>query len=316
MFRIGGSAGSGITSGLAPRQGYAEAGMAQDYEEKLRMLRGITMPPDTSLSNFLIDFGLDIASRPPSGNIISTAAESAKKPFERFQTAQAQRGQFGTKLGLSAATSAMTHSDKMKQIAAAAQYKNVDTALDDLTAYYLDEYKDYYVAKNRAKFDLNLRADIARTFGDSQVGGIIDQDALSTEALTKKWMKKNGGKINMVFYDINDGQIKKLVQQPGTGTLGFEVIHPSVLTGAAVDTSEQVQEQKVVSTGLSDAQAQVEAEKRGLTLITRPDDAPRGWLGSEKRKNPNVITKEQLEEIIRQEEFSTATEHLKDKELR
>ena len=317
MFRIGGSAGEGITSGLAPRQGYAESGMVTDYEKKLQMLRGVTMPPDRSRSDFMIDWGLGMVSGTPRGNILSTAAEQAKEPFQRYKTAQAQRGEMGTKLGLSAATSAMAHSDKMKQIAAAAQYKNVDTALDDLTAYYLDEYKDYYVAKNRAKFDLNLRADIAKTFGDSQVGGIIDQDALSTEALTKKWMKKNGGKINMVFYDINDGQIKQLVPDP-TSKLGvqFKVIEPSVLTGAVADTSEQVQEQKVASTGMSDAQAQTEAEKRGLVLITRPEGAPRGWLGSEKRKNPNVITKEQLEEIIRQEEFSTATEHLRDKELR
>ena len=317
MFRIGGSAGEGITSGLATRQGYAEAGMAKDYEEKLRMLQSVSMPPDRSRSDLMIDWGLGMVSGTPRGNILSTAAQEAKEPFQRYKESQARRGEMGTKLGLSAATSAMTHSDKMKQIEAAAKYKNVDTALDDLTAYYLDEYKDYYVAKNRAKFDLNLRADIARTFGDSQVGGIIDQDALSTEALTKKWMKKNGGKVNMGFYDINDGQIKQLVPDP-TSKLGvqFKVIEPSVLTGAVADTSEQVQEQKVVSTGLSDAQAQVEAEKRGLILITRPEGAPRGWLGSEKRKNPNVITKEQLEEIIRQEEFSTATEHLKDKELR
>ena len=52
---------------------------------------------------------------------------------------------------------------------------------------------------------------------------------------------------------------------------------------------------------MSDEQAQTEAEKRGLILITRPEGAPRGWLGAEKRKNPNVITKEQLEEIIRKE---------------
>ena len=318
MFRIGGSAGEGITSGLAPRQGYKDSGMVTDYEEKLRMLRGVAMPPDRSRSDFMIDWGLGMVSGTPRGNILSTAAEQAKEPFKSYKESQARRGEMGTKLGLSAATSAMAHSDKMKQIAAAAQAKNVDTALDDLTAYYLDEYKDYYVAKNRAKFDLNLRADIARTFGDSQVGGIIDQDALSTEALTKKWMKKNGGKINMVFYDINDGQIKQLVPDP-TNKLGvqFKVIEPSVLTGAVADTGVgEVQEQKVVSTGMSDAQAQVEAEKRGLILITRPEGAPRGWLGSEKRKNPNVITKEQLEEIIRQEEFSTATEHLKDKELR
>ena len=315
MFRIGGSAGEGITSGLAPRQGYAESGMAQDYEEKLRMLQRVAMPPDRSRSDFMIDWGLGMVSGTPRGNILSTAAEQAKEPFQRYRTAQAQRGEMGTKLGLSAATSAMAQSDKMKQIAAAAQAKNVDTALDDLTAYYLDEYKDYYVAKNRAKFDLNLRADIAKTFGDSQVGGIIDQDALSTEALTKKWMKKNGGKINMVFYDINDGQIKQLVPDP-TSKLGvkFKVIEPSVLTGAVADTGVgETQEQKVVSTGMSDAQAQVEAAKRGLTLITRPDDAGRGWRSQQKRENPNGITKTELEEIIRKEEFSAATEHLKDK---
>ena len=41
--------------------------------------------------------------------------------------------------------------------------------------YYLDEYKDYFVAKNRASFDLNIRNQIANAFGDSQVGGIIEQ---------------------------------------------------------------------------------------------------------------------------------------------
>ena len=318
MFRIGGPANEGITSGLAPRQGYAESGMAQDYEEKLRMLQSVSMPPDRSRSDLMIDWGLGMVSGTPRGNILSTAAQEAKEPFQRYKESQARRGEMGTKLGLSAATSAMTHSDKMKQIEAAAKYKNVDTALDDLTAYYLDEYKDYYVAKNRAKFDLNLRADIARTFGDSQVGGIIDQDALSTEALTKKWMKKNGGKINMVFYDINDGQIKQLVQQPGTGTLGFEVIHPSVLTGAAVDTSvgevqEQEQEQKVDSTGMSDAQAQTEAEKRGLRLILWSDMPGKqfgGYLAAEKRKDPTAVSKQDLIEIIRQEEFQEVHERL------
>ena len=307
MFRIGGSTGEGITSGLAPRQGYKDSGMVTDYEEKLRMLRGVAMPPDRSRSDFMIDWGLGMVSGTPRGNILSTAAEQAKEPFQRYKESQARRAEMGTKLGLSAATSAMSQSDKMKQIAAAAKYKNVDTALDDLTAYYLDEYKDYYVAKNRAKFDLNLRADIARTFGDSQVGGIIDQDALSTEALTKKWMKKNGGKINMVFYDINDGQIKQLVPDP-TSKLGvqFKVINPSVLTGAVADTGVgEVQEQKVVSTGMSDAQAQTEAEKRGLTLITKdtPDYEQKRLAGGYQ-----FVTKSELEEIIRKETFKEASE--------
>jgi hypothetical protein len=309
MFR-GGSTGSGITSGLVPRQGYDNGKLVESAEERRKVLSELAgQRPDRSLSNFMIDFGLDIASRPPSGNIFQTAAASAREPFQRFQTATERRGAFDRKIGLAAATSAMAQSDKMAQIAEASKYKNVDTELEKLTAFYLDEYKDYYLANNRAKFDLQIRGQIANAFGDSQVGGIIDQDALSTESLTKKWMKQNGGKINMVFYDINDGQTKRLVQQ--AGKLGFEVIESSALTGTAPDIEKPVQEQKVTSTGLSQEQAQVEAEKRGYILITRPEDAPRGWLSEQKRREPNSITITELEEIIRKEEFAAYTETIK-----
>ena len=88
MFRIGGSAGEGITSGLAPRQGYQGDGMSQ-LVKQLPELRRIAkeesyQPRGTNVWDFLTEFGLDIASRPPSGNIISTAAASAKEPYQRF----------------------------------------------------------------------------------------------------------------------------------------------------------------------------------------------------------------------------------------
>ena len=307
MFRIGGSAGEGITSGLAPRQGYSLAGDVQQRKEILQ--EAVGSYPDDSFGNFLIDWGLGMASTPPQGSIFSTAAATAREPFQRFQTAQRSGSDFDRKIGLAAATSAMAQSDKMAQIAEAAKYKNVDSELEKLTAFYLDEYKDYYLANNRAKFDLQIRGQIANAFGDSQVGGIIDQDALSTESLTKKWMKQNGGKINMVFYDINDGQTKRLVQQ--AGKLGFEVIDSATLTGTTPDPEKKVQEQKVTSTGLSIAQAEIEAEKRGYILITRPDDAPRGWLLEQRRREPNSITITELEEIIRKEEFAAYTETIK-----
>ena len=41
--------------------------------------------PNSNLNNFLIDFGLDLVSRPPSGGIFATAASAAKDPFSRFQ---------------------------------------------------------------------------------------------------------------------------------------------------------------------------------------------------------------------------------------
>jgi len=73
MFRRGGSTGEGITSGLS-RQGYHEG-------ERVERPRR----PSSNLNNFLIDFGLNLAGNPPSGNIFQTAAKEAQEPFSRFQ---------------------------------------------------------------------------------------------------------------------------------------------------------------------------------------------------------------------------------------
>ena len=84
MFRIGGSAGTGITSGLdKPRQQYQE-GTPNPYATNL-------MPG--TLPGFLTSFGLDLLSRPPSGGLLSTVAQSAKGPFETFQAAQLRKGE-------------------------------------------------------------------------------------------------------------------------------------------------------------------------------------------------------------------------------
>ena len=85
MFRIGGSAGTGITSGLdQPRKQYAE-GSPNPYAMG-------NFAPGT-LPGFLTGFGLDMLSRPPQGNILQTAALSAKKPFEDYQAAQFRMGE-------------------------------------------------------------------------------------------------------------------------------------------------------------------------------------------------------------------------------
>ena len=101
MFRKGGSAGEGITSGLAPRQGYQDGESAQpfnirnanmdqiDAEVKRRSLQLPPMAPDNSLRDFKIDFGLDLVSRTPGGNIFQTAGAAAKEPFNRFRQSKA-----------------------------------------------------------------------------------------------------------------------------------------------------------------------------------------------------------------------------------
>ena len=107
MFRKGGSAGEGITSGLAPRQGYKDpAGTVQQNDlskvnfrdANLQQLMDVAdqygfqappMQPDRSLDDFKIDFGLDLVSRSPGGNIFQTAASAAKDPFQRFKASRA-----------------------------------------------------------------------------------------------------------------------------------------------------------------------------------------------------------------------------------
>jgi len=94
MFRKGGSANEGITSGLTRRQGYENGGSTPNFTSLMKGYPEFRQeyqqyvgerPRSTNLNDFLINFGLDIASRSPQGGLLSTAAASAKDPFAKFQ---------------------------------------------------------------------------------------------------------------------------------------------------------------------------------------------------------------------------------------
>jgi len=84
MFRTGGST-EGLTSGLAPRQKYGFGEDVKQVTQQRDLINALAPRKDTGLRDFLINFGLDIASRPPQGSIFSTAAAAAKGPFEQYQ---------------------------------------------------------------------------------------------------------------------------------------------------------------------------------------------------------------------------------------
>jgi len=101
MFRIGGSSGTGITSGL-DRPGYRTGIGPNMLEVAGRSLPG-NAPANKISSNidrkptgigmgtlpgFLTSLGLNIASATPTGNIFSTIAGAAKEPFDTFQQAK------------------------------------------------------------------------------------------------------------------------------------------------------------------------------------------------------------------------------------
>ena len=101
MFRMGGSANQGITSGLEkPKRGLVDepGKYSQTLEEQFGLseidkLVKSRRPKETykDRDDFLINLGLDLVSRKPSGNVISTIGESAKGPFKQYQTAQATK---------------------------------------------------------------------------------------------------------------------------------------------------------------------------------------------------------------------------------
>ena len=112
MFRGGGavsSQGTGITSGLAPRQNYKDGDVVESYKEKLARLQA--EQPKMTLGDYLqiAATGLDIAGRPSEGGGISGALTTAAGPLANLgrglaqsqgQRAAGQRELAGTLTGL------------------------------------------------------------------------------------------------------------------------------------------------------------------------------------------------------------------------
>ena len=93
MFRKGGSAEGGITSGLQ-RPGYNVGKRVTEVMDEMKSIRPQRNTAKRRLGDFLmIDFGIDIASRTPTGSgisgAISTALASAKDPFDKFRQSRA-----------------------------------------------------------------------------------------------------------------------------------------------------------------------------------------------------------------------------------
>jgi len=123
MFRMGGST-EGITSGLdmpktnASRQNFKNGNSAEyksplglkftemdlsrfknqnnndmesRYKRAMDFIESKRTPRTNDLNDFLISMGLDLVSRPTSGNIFADVATSAKGPFAQMQAAKASR---------------------------------------------------------------------------------------------------------------------------------------------------------------------------------------------------------------------------------
>ena len=213
MFRIGGSTNEGITSGLG-RPGYENGDLVKSAQKDAELMRTLAgQRPDTSLSQFLIDFGLNVASAPPSGSIFSTAAASAKEPYQGYKATKARRGAYEQQIGLASAQSAIEQRNKMAQILA--QKPDASTGLRNIfLEKAINDGYDLPEAERIADYQITIKSDLQNKVGRNRLGGILDFD-VSDEKTMKKRMPKLRDKTGQFFFDPYDGKIKELVNQGG-----------------------------------------------------------------------------------------------------
>jgi len=211
MFRIGGSAGTGITSGL---------------DQPRKELREGTNPyvmgnfaPGTP-SGFLTGFGLDLLSRPPSGNIFQTAAASARGPLRDFQTANLAEAKAKTERDFLMSErkadqdfrSAENKLNRQTQLDIAAMKTGDSDALYNIMLeQYIEDDLPPLVAERAAKFSTENTDDLRAAVGGQRYGGVITFDVRDPN-INKKQIRVLDGKV---VYDPYEDNYKYIVIRDG-----------------------------------------------------------------------------------------------------
>ena len=203
MFRIGGSAGSGITSGLDQPQKMAKGG-------RIGYQQGTTPNFQMSgLPGFLTSFGLNLLATPPQGNIFQTAATAAVDPFNRLQMSQARSRELE---GERAFKRELLETElKAKKEIAGMKTDNNEALLEK---YQGNEIK---AARERSFYDTEF-ARLQGEFGEEGVSTeVIDSSDYTKRGELKKLVKSKPELMRQVIYDVAKGKAVELVKNKITG---------------------------------------------------------------------------------------------------
>jgi hypothetical protein len=214
MFRIGGSAGTGITSGLDQPQKMAKGGRV-NYQQG-------TMPSfqASGLPGFLTNFGLNLLSVPPSGNIFQTAALAARDPFNRLQADQAAQMKTASDRAFAKELSQEEmdfqrelQKEKLESAERIAGMKTTDTtervqAIAD-TKYDGDTIK----AQREVNFATETYPNLVNEYGQESVAtSVIDSSGLQKPKDIQRFVKQNPQLARQVVYDVRTGKAMKFVK--------------------------------------------------------------------------------------------------------
>ena len=234
MFRMGGSTGTGITSGL-DRQNYQNGGGADarrfiqrpmaPVAEKPKPAAGFLNPQGVGLGvgtlpGFLTQFGLNLASATPRGNIFATAAEAAKDPFERFQTARLRKGELEGERAfqreLAEEERDFLRGETTRKLESAERIAGMDKkdttervrAIAD-TKYEGDEIK----AAREVNFPTEIYPNLISEYGEETVAtSVIDSSGLQKPKDIQRFVKQNPQLARQVVYDVRTGKAIKFVK--------------------------------------------------------------------------------------------------------
>ena len=221
MFRIGGSAGTGITSGLdPPRKQYANGTQMPSFQS-------------TGLPGFLTSFGLNLLSTPPSGNIFQTAALAAQDPFRRLQADQASAMKTASDRAFAKELAEEERkfisgetTRKLESAEKIAGMKTTDTteriqAIAD-TKYDGDEIR----ATREVNFATKTYPSLVEQYGQESVAtSVIDSSGLQKPKDINRFVKQNPILARQVVYDVRTGMAMRFVKN--TVTNKFELIPAS-----------------------------------------------------------------------------------------
>ena len=218
MFRIGGSAGSGITSGLdQPRKQYQQGSMPSFQA--------------SGLPGFLTSFGLNLLATPPAGNIFQTAGIAARDPFNQLQVSQARANELrGERDFLRGETDRkLTAADERLEKELASREKIAGMKDGDARVMaYAEVFADNNGSPNEIKgknavdfFETGYN-ELTGTYGTESVAvEPIDASVLQTQKALKLFRKQNPGAEGKVFFDVASGKAVKLAKDAETGDLAL-----------------------------------------------------------------------------------------------
>ena len=214
MFRMGGSSGTGITSGLDQPQKMANGGRTGYQQGSMPSFQS------TGLPGFLTSFGLNLLSTPPSGNIFQTAALAAQDPFRRLQADQAAQMKTASDRAFAKELSQEEmdfqrelQKEKLESAERIAGMKTTDTT-ERIQAIADTKYDgDTIKAQREVDFATKTYPNLVSEYGQESVAtSVIDSSGLQKPKDIQRFVKQNPQLARQVVYDVRTGKAMRFVK--------------------------------------------------------------------------------------------------------